>query len=346
MNFYHLLSSQYIKIQITIMEEHIINKTIDRLKAAASLYDLLPGISTGFPSLDKMLQEGWTGGELVTIGGMVGMGKTSFLLCMLRRICQRGVPCLLFSSEMDEVRITRRLMADVCQIELEKITCGQLAPREWALFDNRMPQVAEMPLYLSRLHRLHVDDIMSETRKAVQDWGVKVVAIDYVQAIFNEARSWESRYAEMNVILRQLKALAMELGITVVLTSQLNREAFSRDGLDGKRPQLWDLRDSGTMAEDSDVVLLLHRPEYFHLYVDEHGRDLRGKAQIIVAKHRNGSVGDVTLTYRDRLCRFEEPGEGAYVPMPGEDATPLSSLENLPDENPLEKPSPDAPSPL
>ena len=141
----------------------------------------------------------------------------------------------------------------------------------------------------------------------MREHGVKIIMIDYLQLMNANGMRFSSRQEEVSTISRSLKGLAKELDIPILALSQLNRGVESREGLEGKRPQLSDLRESGAIEQDADMVLFVHRPEYYHIYQDDHGRDLHGMAQIIIAKHRKGATGDVLLTFRGEFTRFENP---------------------------------------
>ncbi len=240
---------------------------------------------------------------------------------------------------MATVQLVRRLMGNVCEISGEKLRSGQLAPHEWAQLDSRINQLDNAPIYVDDTSGLSIFELRTKARRLVREHGVKMIMIDYLQLMTASGMNYGNRQEEVSMISRNLKGLAKELNIPIVALSQLNRGVEGREGLEGKRPQLSDLRESGAIEQDADIVCFIHRPEYYHIYQDDHGRDLRGKAQIIIAKHRNGAVGDVTLTFRGEFARFEEPGENAYVPMPGENVTFSSHLNAadgpLPSENPF-----------
>lgn len=160
--------------------------------------------------------------------------------------------------------------------------------------DKGLPRIANAPVYLDTKSTYTIDDICKTVEESVQEHQVNVVFIDYLQLIFAKTGFTENRYLELNYITRKLKALAKEFNITIVLLSQLNRNAEGEKRLD-HRPVLTDLRDSGTICDDSDVVCFVHRPEYYHIYQDEKGNDMRNKALIIVAKNRLGYIGDALL---------------------------------------------------
>ena len=152
--------------------------------------------------------------------------------------------------------------------------------------------------------------------------------IDYLQLMNANGMRFSSRQEEVSVISRSLKGLAKELDIPILALSQLNRGVESREGLEGKRPQLSDLRESGAIEQDADMVLFVHRPEYYHIYQDDNGRDLRGMAQIIIAKHRKGATGDVLLTFRGEFTRFENPEDSRLSKKKTQEGEILGSKVN------------------
>jgi replicative DNA helicase len=152
----------------------------------------------------------------------------------------------------------------------------------------------------------------------VREHNVQIIFIDYLQLMNASGMKFNSRQEEVSTISRSLKGLAKELNIPIIALSQLNRGVESRDGAEGKRPQLSDLRESGAIEQDADMVCFIHRPEYYKIYEDEHHNDMHGVAQIIIAKHRNGAVGDVNLRFKAEFARFQDMDEDMYVPLPGE----------------------------
>ena len=163
------------------------------------------------------------------------------------------------------------------------------------------------PLYVDDTPGLSVFELRTKARRLVREHGVKIIMIDYLQLMNANGMRFSSRQEEVSTISRSLKGLAKELDIPILALSQLNRGVESREGLEGKRPQLSDLRESGAIEQDADMVLFVHRPEYYHIYQDDNGHDLHGMAQIIIAKHRKGATGDVLLTFRGEFTRFENP---------------------------------------
>lgn len=281
-----------------------IYNSVKRIQEATP--DHLIGLSTGFERLDEVLG-GFVEGTLVTIGGRTGMGKTAFAFNLLRNLAiEKNIPSLYISLESTEQLCTNILIACTLNIKYRGLLSGQLVAEEWEKMDKGLPRIANAPVYLDTKSTYTIDDICKTVEEAVQEHQVKVVFIDYLQLIFAKTGFTENRYLELNYITRKLKALAKEFNITIVLLSQLNRNAEGEKRLD-HRPVLTDLRDSGTICDDSDVVCFVHRPEYFHIYDDEKGNDMRNKALIIVAKNRLGYTGEAVLyTNMSTLTFFNE----------------------------------------
>jgi len=268
--------------------------------------DHLIGLSTGFERLDEVLG-GLVEGTLVTIGGRTGMGKTAFAFNLLRNISiENNIPSLYISLEGTEQLCTNILIACTLNIKYRGLLSGQLVAEEWEKMDKGLPRIVNAPVYLDTKSTYTIDDICKTVEESVQEHQIKVVFIDYLQLIFAKTGFTENRYLELNYITRRLKALAKEFNITIVLLSQLNRNAEDDKRFE-HRPVLTDLRDSGTICDDSDVVCFVHRPEYYHIYQDEKGNDMRNKALIIVAKNRLGYTGEAVLyTNMSTLTFFNE----------------------------------------
>lgn len=266
----------------------------------------LIGLSTGFERLDEVLG-GLVEGTLVTIGGRTGMGKTAFAFNLLRNLAiEKNIPSLYISLESTEQLCTNMLIACTLNIKYRGLLSGQLVVEEWEKLDKGVSGIVNSPIYLDTKSTYTIDDICKTVEESVQEHQVKVVFIDYLQLIFAKTDFTENRYLELNYITRRLKALAKEFNITIALLSQLNRNVEDEKRYE-HRPVLTDLRDSGTICDDSDVVCFVHRPEYFHIYDDEKGNDMRNKALIIVAKNRLGYTGEAVLyTNMSTLTFFNE----------------------------------------
>jgi len=269
--------------------------------------DQLIGIPTGFERLDEVLG-GLVEGTLVTIGGRTGMGKTAFAFNLLRNLSiEKNIPSLYISLESTEQLCTNILIACTLNIKYRGLLSGQLVAEEWEKLDKGLSRIVNAPVNLDTKSTYTIDDICKTVEESVQEHQVKVVFIDYLQLIFAKTGFTENRYLELNYITRRLKALAKEFNITIVLLSQLNRNAEDEKRFE-HRPVLTDLRDSGTICDDSDVVCFVHRPEYYRIYQDEKGNDMHNVALIIVAKNRLGYTGDAVL-HVDMASRrfFESP---------------------------------------
>ena len=338
----------------------VIQEAYEMLRTAAARTDGLSGLASGFHKLDKMTS-GWQNSDLIIIAARPAMGKTAFVLSMAKNIAVNNkVPVALFSLEMSNVQLVNRLIVNVCEIPGEKIKSGQLAPYEWGQLDYKIKELYDAPLYVDDTPSLSVFELRTKARRLVREHDVKIIIIDYLQLMNASGMSFGSRQEEVSTISRSLKGLAKELNIPIIALSQLNRGVENREGVDGKRPQLSDLRESGAIEQDADMVCFIHRPEYYKIYTDEKGNDLHGMAEIIIAKHRNGAVGDVLLRFRGEFARFQNPEDEMIVPLPTEEnATPVirskmnkgnSSIPPPPadmapvqDGNPFGGPLPDVP---
>ena len=287
----------------------VLLQAVDILQKAAANQGGLTGIPTGFDKLDDMTS-GWQNSDLVIIAGRPAMGKTSFALSQAKNIAvDYKEPIAFFSLEMNNVQLVNRLISNVCEISGKKILSGQLDKEEWQRLDRNLAKLQGTPIYIDDTPGMSIFELRTKARRLVREKGVKIIMIDYLQLMNANGAKFGSRQEEVSTISRSLKGLAKELDIPVLALSQLNRTVESREGIDGKRPQLSDLRESGAIEQDADMVLFVHRPEYYHIYQDEKGNDLHGMAQIIIAKHRKGATGDVLLNFRGEFTRFQNPGE-------------------------------------
>lgn len=338
----------------------VIQEAYEMLRTAAARTDGLSGLASGFHKLDK-ITSGWQNSDLIIIAARPAMGKTAFVLSMAKNIAVNNrVPVALFSLEMSNVQLVNRLIINVCEIPGEKIKSGQLAPYEWGQLDYKIKELYDAPLYVDDTPSLSIFELRTKSRRLVREHNVKMIIIDYLQLMNASGMSFGNRQEEVSTISRSLKGLAKELNIPIIALSQLNRGVENREGVDGKRPQLSDLRESGAIEQDADMVCFIHRPEYYKIYTDEKGNDLHGMAEIIIAKHRNGAVGDVLLRFRSEFARFQNPEDEMIVPLPTEEnATPVirskmnkkngftppppADMAPLQDDNPFGGPLPDAP---
>lgn len=319
------LSKSNLKKDFTQIDP-VIDEAYELLKKAAARTDGLSGLSSGFDRLDAMTS-GWQNSDLIIIAARPAMGKTAFVLSMARNMAvDMKIPIAMFSLEMANVQLVNRLLVNVCEIPGEKIKSGQLAPYEWKQLDTRMRDLFGAPFYIDDTPSLSVFELRTKARRLVRDFGVQMIIIDYLQLMNASGMSYGSRQEEVSTISRSLKGLAKELNIPIIALSQLNRSVEQRtssnpDSPDSKRPQLSDLRESGAIEQDADIVCFIHRPEYYHIYTDQSGQSWKGLAQFIIAKHRNGQVGDIKLQFKSEFARFEDLV--THVPLPGETASDM-----------------------
>lgn len=298
----------------------IIAEAYELLQKAAARTDGLSGLESGFTGLDKMTA-GWQNSDLVIIAARPAMGKTAFVLSMARNIAvDFKHPVAVFSLEMSNVQLVNRLIVNVCEIPGEKIKSGQLASYEWQQLDSKLKNLIDAPLYVDDTPSLSVFELRTKARRLVREHGVRIIIIDYLQLMNASGMSFGNRQEEVSTISRSLKGLAKELNIPIIALSQLNRGVENREGIEGKRPQLSDLRESGAIEQDADMVCFIHRPEYYKILQDDKGNDLRGMAEIIIAKHRNGATGDVLLRFRGEFAKFQNPNDDRLIPLPPEGA--------------------------
>ena len=285
----------------------VIKQAIDILQKASANSGGMTGVPTGYTKLDE-ITSGWQPSDLIIIAGRPAMGKTSFALSLAKNIAvDAQVPIGFFSLEMNNVQLVNRLISNVCEIVGSKILNGQLTPDEWDRLDKRLRNLQGAQVYVDDTPGLSVFELRTKARRLVREKGVGVIMIDYLQLMNANGMKFGSRQEEVSTISRSLKGLAKELNIPIIALSQLSRNVENREGLEGKRPQLSDLRESGAIEQDADMVLFVHRPEYYHIFEDDKGNDLHGMAQIIIAKHRKGATGDVLLTFKGQYTRFENP---------------------------------------
>src|SRR5574344_894255 len=308
------LSKSNLKKDFTQIDP-VIDEAYELLKKAAARTDGLSGLSSGFDKLDAMTS-GWQNSDLIIVAARPAMGKTALVLSMAKNMAVNyNTPVAIFSLEMSNLQLVNRLISNVCELESEKIKSGQLTQIEWDKLMTKIKQLYSAPLYIDDTPSLSVFELRTKARRLVREHHVKIIIIDYLQLMNASGMSFNSREQEVSMISRSLKGLAKELNIPVIALSQLNRGVESRQGNEGKRPQLADLRESGAIEQDADIVCFIHRPEYYRIYDDGKGHDLHGMAEVIIAKHRNGATGDVVLNFRGEMARFQNP-EDNMIPSP------------------------------
>ncbi|NDW19638.1 replicative DNA helicase [Dysgonomonas sp. 216] len=298
------ISQRNVKKDVTQINP-VIKEALDLLSIAASKPEGMSGLETGFKSLDK-ITSGWQNSDLIIIAARPAMGKTAFVLSMAKNMAvSYNTPVALFSLEMSNVQLVNRLIVNTCEIPGEKIKNGRLEPYEWEQLDFKIKELYDAPLFIDDTPSLSVFELRTKARRLVREHGVRIIIIDYLQLMNASGMNYGSREQEVSMISRSLKGLAKELNIPIIALSQLNRGVEGRTGAEGKRPQLSDLRESGAIEQDADMVCFIHRPEYYKIFEDEKGNSLIGLAEIIIAKHRNGATADVLLRFKSEFARFQ-----------------------------------------
>ena len=307
------ISQRNVKKDVTQIDP-VIGHAIEQIQAAANRTSGLSGLESGYHELDK-LTSGWQRSDLIIIAARPAMGKTAFVLSMAKNMAVNyNIPVAIFSLEMSNLQLVNRLICNTCEIESEKIKSGRLTQIEWDQLMSRVKHLYSAPLYIDDTPSLSVFELRTKARRLVREHKVEFIIIDYLQLMNASGMKYGSREQEVSLISRSLKQLAKELDIPIVALSQLNRSVESR--ADGKRPQLSDLRESGAIEQDADMVCFIHRPEYYtRSSQDAEGNDIRGLAEFIVAKHRSGSVDDVKLRFQGRYARFENWDDSQNVSL-------------------------------
>ena len=299
----------------------ILERAVKSVQDAHSNTGGVTGIPTGFYKLDDITC-GWQKSDLVIIAGRPAMGKTAFALSLAKNIAaDQKIPMAFFSLEMSSEQLANRLMANAFEIDGKKLMSGQLDREDWNRLDKGMNNLVDAPLYIDDTEGLSVMELRTKARRLVNEHHVQLIMVDYLQLMTASGMRYNSRQEEVSLISRSLKGLAKELDIPVLALSQLNRGVEGRDGAEGKRPMLSDLRESGAIEQDADMVVFLHRPEYYGIMMSDDGtKDYRGMAEVIIAKHRKGAVGIKLLKFRGEYTRFENPEDnmiGNGVPSDG-----------------------------
>ena len=290
----------------------VIQEAFARMEKARQNDNSMSGVPSGFTDLDKVTS-GWQKSDLIIIAARPAMGKTAFVLSMAKNMAVNyKVPVALFSLEMSNVQLVNRLIMNVCEIEGSKIRNGKFTMQEWNQLETRVTSLMGAPIYVDDTPSLSVFELRSKARKLVREHKVQCIIIDYLQLMNASGMNFGSREQEVSIISRNLKALAKELDIPIIALSQLNRSVEGRTGIEGKRPQLSDLRESGAIEQDADMVCFIHRPEYYFRSGEksaDYDPSMIGMAQIIIAKHRNGATADVVLRFEQKFTKFMNKDE-------------------------------------
>ncbi|WP_347052644.1 replicative DNA helicase [Flavobacterium olei] len=299
----------------------------------------LSGIATGFEKLDEVTS-GWQPSDLIIIAARPGMGKTAFVLSMARNVAiQFGHAVAVFSLEMASVQLITRLISSETGLSSEKLRTGKLEKHEWEQLSTKVKNLEKAPLFIDDTPSLSIFDLRAKCRRLASQHGIKLIIIDYLQLMTagGNGKGGGNREQEISTISRNLKALAKELNVPVIALSQLSRAVETRGS--SKRPLLSDLRESGAIEQDADIVSFIYRPEYYKIeeWDDDEASPTAGQAEFIIAKHRNGGLENIRLKFLGHLGKFDnlEDFTGGYDDLPSKmnhDDNPFIT-KNLPSAN-------------
>lgn len=307
----------------TLPVQDVIKDTVAEIEANQNRTDGLSGLPSGFTGIDKITL-GWQASDLVIIAARPAMGKTAFVLTMARNMAvDHRIPVAFFSLEMSSKQLVKRLLVSETGLSSEKIRGGKkLLDYELVQLHERIKDLTTAPLFIDDTPSISVYELRSKARRLVRNAGVKLIIIDYLQLMTGPPELRGMREQEVSNISRSLKAIAKELDIPVIALSQLSRAVETRGG--NKRPQLSDLRESGAIEQDADIVMFIHRPEY---YGTESETSVQGEAQVIIAKHRNGSTADVPMRFRASEARFVDANDDGFI-SPDDDIEGYRGVES------------------
>jgi len=278
-----------------VVLEQLLNPTLEEIEAIEGRDGTLSGCPTGFADLDR-LTNGLHPGQMVIVAARPSLGKSTLALDFARAASIRhGLASVFFSLEMSRSEITMRLLSAEARVSLAHMRTGRMTEDDWARLARRMGEIADAPLFIDDSPHLTMMEIRAKARRLKQRHDLRLVVVDYLQ-LMSSPRKVENRQQEVSEISRSMKLLAKELGVPVVALSQLNRNSEQRAD---RRPQLSDLRESGSLEQDADMVILLHREDAY-----ERESPRAGEADLIVAKHRNGPTDTVTVAFQGHYSRF------------------------------------------
>ena len=283
--------------------DKILQKTITQIEINSHTDNDAMGTPSGLPSIDGIIGS-FGNSDLVIIAARPAMGKTALGLTLARNAASiYKKRALVFSIEMSAVQLVMRLISSEAEVDGHKLKQGDVEPHEWQLIFDKASGMENLELYIDDTPGLTLNDLKAKARRMKQTIGLDMIVVDYLQIIGTRGGFKGTREQEVALIARGLKGIAKELDIPVIALAQIGRAAEQRSN---KRPMLSDLRESASIENEADLVLFIHRPEYYNEIVDENGNSTLGKAEIIIAKHRHGDVGTVMLDYKNKYVKFVE----------------------------------------
>lgn len=310
----------------------VINEAMKEIEANQDKSGL-NGVPSGYQSLDRVTR-GWQKSDLIILAARPSVGKTAFALNLARNAAvDYHRPVAVFSLEMSALQLVMRLMTTESGLPADKLKGGsKLEPWEWQQLETKLAALTKAPLYIDDTPSIPLMEFRTKIKRLVKSKGVQLVIVDYLQLIQGPTELRGMREQEVAAISRTLKATAKELNVPIIALSQLSRDAVKRQGSNGK-PQLSDLRESGSIEQDADMVIFIHRPDYLGLAETPGGKET---TQIIIAKHRNGEVCDIDMLFKAEQVRFVEPGESLTAvaeSMGGTESAMNSAMNNEFDNN-------------
>ena len=314
----------------------LIKGALDNIEVLRHKEDGLSGVPSGFTKLDRVTS-GWQKSDLVIIAARPGMGKTAFALSMARNIAINHDKAIgFFSLEMSSEQLVSRLIASEAELSASKLRRGDLKDYEMVQLHEKIKQLSDAQIYIDDTPALTVFELRAKARRLVKNHNVEIIIIDYLQ-LMSAGGNAGNREQEISTISRSLKGIAKELKIPVIALSQVNRGVESRTGTGSKRPMLSDLRESGAIEQDADIVTFIYRPEYYKIYEWDNGDDSRSQAEIIIAKHRNGALENVRLKFTAEFAKFSDidyfDDLSSNIDAESMISTVSSSMNNDNDEN-------------
>ena len=300
---FHISDSQLRKPATSLND--ILKGTLANLESVHGQEGGITGVPTGFTRLDDMTG-GWQKTDLIIIAARPSMGKTAFSLAMARNAAlhpEHAVGVAIFSLEMGSHQLAQRLLTSEARVDAQSARTGRLRDEDWPNLARAAGKLSAAPIYIDDTPSLGVLELRAKCRRLKAEHDIGLVIVDYLQLMHGSASARSNREQEIAQISRSLKGLAKELDLPVIALSQLSRAVESRGG--DKRPQLSDLRESGSIEQDADVVAFIYRAERYGITVDENGQSTEGMGEIIIGKQRNGPIGSVQLAFVNQYARFE-----------------------------------------
>jgi replicative DNA helicase len=287
----------------------LLAKAVTQMEEAINQPSGVTGVPSGLTSLDR-ITGGWQKSNLVIIAARPAMGKTALVLTMARNAAvEFNMPVLFFTLEMSSLQVVNRLISAEAELTQDKIRKGQIRDDEFVQLNEHIKKLATAPFFIDDTPALSVTDLSTKARNLKESSDIQLIVIDYLQLMKSGMdENGGNREQEISYISRSLKSLAKELGLPIIAVSQLSRDVEKRNS---KRPQLSDLRDSGALEQDADMVAFIYRPEYYGLDVFEDNEQSRGIAEISIAKNRHGSIAQPRVKFVGQFAKFADYVQGA-----------------------------------